>query len=130
MKNKVLPITWIVKCQSYYVSIFELEDSYYLTVDESRELGQKRRAYYDYMDKMFLDDEETCRKLDFMFNQTLLLGGTYKEYCDYLRSRGYEIKSKDNATLKEIKTLEQELNKIWKKWKTEKKDLMICPKAS
>lgn len=120
MKNKTLPITWIVRCQQHYVRIFEIEDCDYITVDESRERGQKQKAYDDYMDKMFLDDKETLEHLDKMFNQSIVMSGTYKEYCDYLRSRGYEVKSKDNATKKEIKALEKELTSIWKRWKNEK----------
>lgn len=120
MKNKTLPISWIVRCQHYYVRIFEIEDSYFIDIDESRERGQKQKAYNDYMDKMFLDDKETLNGLDTMFNQSIVLGGTYKECCDYLRSRGYEIKSKDNATKQEIKALEKELTSIWKRWKNEK----------
>lgn len=95
MKNKTLPITWIVRCQSYYVRIFEIEDCDYITVD----------------------DKETLEHLDHMFNQSIIVFGTYKEYCDYLRSRGYQIKSKDNSTHKEIKQLEKELTSIWKRWK-------------
>lgn len=122
MKNKTLPISWIVRCQHYYVRIFEIEDSDFIDIDESKERGQKQRAYDDYMEKMFLDDEETLMHLDQMFNQSIIMSGTYKEYCDYLRSRGYEIKSKDNATKKEIKQLERQLTSNWKVWKNENKN--------
>lgn len=116
-ENKFLPISWIVRCQRYYVRIFEIEDNDFIDIEESKERGQKQRAYDDYMEKMFLDDKETLMHLDQMFNQSIVMSGTYKEYCDYLRSRGYEIKSKDNATKKEIKALEKELNNNWKKWR-------------
>lgn len=122
MKNKTLPISWIVRCQHYYVRIFEIEDSDFIDIDESKERGQKQRAYDDYMEKMFLDNKETLMHLDQMFNQSIIMSGTYKEYCDYLRSRGYEIKSKDNATKKEIKQLERQLTSIWKVWKNENKN--------
>lgn len=119
-KNRSLPITWIVRCHSYYIRIFEIEDSDGWTPDEGRERGQKQRAYDSYMERMFLDDKDTLNGLYMKFNQSILTSGTYKEFCDYLRDRGYEIKSKDNATKKQVKQCEDECTANWKKWKAYK----------
>lgn len=117
---KQIPIEYVVKAQRLHTRIFELEDNEYMTIDESREHGACCRAYNDYLDKMFLDDTKTIRELDRMFNQLLCRSGTYKEICDFVRSKGYEVLSADNSTKEEHELCKKECLNAWKAWRIKK----------
>ena len=114
---KQIPIAYIVKAQHLYVRIFEWEDDDGIPCDEYRSYTHCKKAYDEYLEKMFLDDKETANHLDRMFNNALLSSGDYKQFCDYLRSRGYEILSKDNATKEEHDRCKKLLVVRWKEWK-------------
>lgn len=114
---KKIPISYIVKAQRLYVRIFEWEDDDGIPFDEYRSYVHSKKAYDEYLEKMFLDDKETANELDRLFNSLLICSGTYKEICDFLRNKGYEIISLSNATKKEIKQCEKERLIIWKRWK-------------
>ena len=118
MKNKQIPISYIVRAQHLYVNIFAMEDGLDYT---PREYGACVRAYREYLEKMFLDDTETAHNLDSLFNQGIIIPGSFKIYCDYLRSRGYEIISRDNATYQEHEQCMKNCVLAWKKWKTQLK---------
>ena len=72
-------------------------------------------------DEKILDDRETANALDHLFNSTMFYGGTYKEICDFLRTKGYEVISLSNATKEEIKQCEKECLNAWKVWKQNEK---------
>ena len=122
-KNKRIPITYVVRTQRLYARIFEIEDSYMIDSYESHEHGAKTRAYNDYLDKMFLDDKETARAYDGLLNQCIIRPGTYKELCDFLRARGYQVLSKDNSSKKEVDECEKECLEAWKQWKKQIKNI-------
>lgn len=113
--QRVIPISYIVKTQRLYVRMFEIEDGY-ITVEESRKLAAYQRAVEGYIEKMFLDDKESADEYWLILNQSLL-PGTYKEICDQLRKMGYEVKSLDNSTKKEIKQCEKLCLEQWKEWR-------------
>lgn len=113
--HRVIPISYIVKSQRLYVRMFEIEDGD-ITVEESHELAACRRAVEGYIEKMFLDDKESAAEYWSILNQSLL-PGTYKEICDHLRKMGYEVKSLDNSTKKEIEQCEKLRLKQWKEWR-------------
>lgn len=115
--HRVIPIRYIVRTQHLYVQMFEIEDGD-ITAEESHELAACRRAYEGYIEKMFLDDKETARAYDDLLNQCLVRPGTYKELCDFLRARRYQVLSKDNSSKKEIDECEKESLEAWKEWKT------------
>ena len=110
MTNKRIPISYIVKAQIRYIDLLDDCDGEY------QKVRAVEKAYNDYLDKMFLDDTENRKWLDKEFNATLLKHGSYKPFCDYLRSCGYEVVSKDNATKQEMKQVEKECLKKWKEW--------------
>ena len=120
ISKKFIPIAYIVKAQHLYVRIFEWEDDDGIPCDEYRSYTHCKKAYDEYLEKMFLDDTETANHLDRMFNNALITSGDYKQFCDYLRSRGYEVLSKDNATKEEHNRCKQECLKAWKEWKRNK----------
>ena len=118
---KKIPIKYVVKAQILYVNIFSWEDDDGIPCDEYRSYVHSKKAYDDYLDKMFLDDRETANALDHLFNSTMFYGGTYKEICDFLRTKGYEVISLSNATKEEIKQCEKECLNAWKVWKQNEK---------
>lgn len=121
MKNKQIPLIWIIRAQHLYVDIFSWEDSDGIPCDEYRSYRASQRAYDDYLDKLFLDDEETKNFVDRRFNSYLVVYGTFEEICNDLRKRGYEPLSLTNATKEQIIQCKKECLKRWKDWKLKKK---------
>jgi hypothetical protein len=116
MIKRTIPITYVVKTQVLYVEIFGIEDDDDEYINQ-RELAQKKRSYYTYLDKMFLDDSQMHSEYDSLLNRLLCAAGTYGEICDFLRAKGYEVLSLNNSTKKEIAACEKECLESWKKWK-------------
>lgn len=120
--HRVIPIRYVVRTQRLYVRMFEIEDGD-ITAEESHELAACRRAYEEYIEKMFLDDEGTARAYDDLLNQCIIRPGTYKELCDFLRARRYQVLSKDNSSKKEVDVCEKESLEVWKQWKQQIKNI-------
>lgn len=123
MEDKIIetiPITYIVKTQRLYVDIFSYEDG---NADDFSlcEISAKRRAYDEYLEKMFYNDIETKKEYDRLLNSLIIQPyGTYKEICDFIRSKGYRVLSLDNSSKKEIKQDEKTHLHIWREWKYKK----------
>lgn len=117
---RTIPITYIVHTNRLYNRIFEIEDGD-VGININQEYSACRRAYDDYLDKMFLDDKETSRAYDQLLNQCIIKPGTYGELCDFIRSRGYEVLSMSNSTKPLIKECERKCLEEWREWRKTKK---------
>ena len=121
--KRTIPLIYVIKAQRLYVNIFSWEDDDGIPCDEYRSYVHSKKAYDDYLDKMFLDDRETAIALDHLFNHIMFYPGTYKEICDFLRRRDYEVLSKDNSTREEYKLCIKKCISEWKNWKQLRKGL-------
>ena len=122
MKNKQIPLIWIIRAQHLYVDIFSWEDDDGIPFDEYRSYVHSKRAYDDYLDKLFLDDEEAKEFVDRRFNTYIVQPyGTFEEICEQLRNRGYEPMSLTNASKDEIIKCRKECLARWKEWKNDRR---------
>ena len=116
---RTIPITYIKKTQNLYVEIFEIEDGP-IYQDEVQSLSAMKRAYNEYLEKMFLGDAKASAAYDYKLNQSMT-PGTFKEICDFVRSMGYEVLSRDNSTKKQIIRCEKKCLEEWREWRKTKK---------
>lgn len=114
MKNVLIPIYYVVRAQSLYVDIFEIEDSDF---PDNRALAVLTRTYNQYLEKMFLDDTKTAELLTRKFNSLIYAHGDFVEICDLLRSQGYIVMSRDNCTKSLYEQIKRDCFNTWKEWK-------------
>lgn len=119
-QKKKIPLIYLVRAQSLYVKIFEWEDDDGIQFDEYRSYKASQKAFDEYLDKMFLDDQETKDFVLKDFNSCIARGGTFESICNELRKRGYEVISAGNSTAEEIKQCRKECLQTWKEWRAKR----------